>query len=133
MGGDTAWLTSALDAAYGAADGLGLLVDVIHEAWVGQDALGEPLPYAAPVLRRAFVQEGAIHVQKPDGQVITTKARVSFLGPVEPNGAEGRQEPVDPRDLITLPSGLVAHVIEVPGVLVNSASGAPYLRPVWLA
>ena len=130
--GDTAWLTSALATAYGAAADLGLLVDVIHEPWVGQDALGAP-SYAAPIQRQAFVQEGAMHTKKQDGQVVTTKARVSFLSPVEPNGAAGRQEPVDPRDLITLPSGLVCHVIEVPGVLVNSSTGAPYLRPAWLA
>jgi len=110
-----------------------LQVPVMHEAWVGADALGDDLPLAAPVSRPALVQEGVLHHKKPDGQVITTKARISFLVPVEPNGAEGRQEPIDPRDRITLPSGLTGHIVEVPGVLVDPATGRPYVSTVWLA
>jgi len=75
-----------------------------------------------------------MHHKKPDGQVITTKARLSFLAPIEPIAAEGRQNPIDPRDILTLPSGLTGQIIlEVPGVLLNPETNAPYVRTVWLA
>lgn len=131
--GDTAWLSGALDAAYSSAESLGLLSQVIHEPWIAGNDTDAVNPYGTAVARLALIQEGAMHVERPDGQVVTTKARVSFKGPVEPNGAEGRQEPIDPRDRITLPSGLVCSIVEVPGVLTNSETGQPYLRLIWLA
>jgi len=127
----TSILASAVEAARAGTEFL--QSDVIHEAWTGQDALGAPC-FAAPVLRKALVVEGAFHIQRPDGQVILTKARVGFVGPVEPNGAEGRQEPVDPRDEFMLhPDGPRLKAVGVPGCLISPDTGAPYSRTVWLA
>lgn len=127
-----AWLTGAVAVANAATQALGLQVDVVHEAWVRQkNALGDA-DYATPVSRPALAQEGVLHHPKPDGTVITTKARLSFLEPVPPNGAEGRQEPFDSRDIFTLPSGLSGHPVEVPGVLVDPLTGHPYVSTVWL-
>jgi len=130
MGG-TSILAAAVEAARAGTEAF--QADVIHEAWVGQDALGAPLPFAAPVLRKAFVVEGAFHVKGSDGQIITTKARIGFVGPVEPNGAPGRQEPIDPRDVFTLPSGLKVKSVGVPAVMIDAPTGAPLSRTVWLA
>lgn len=132
MGGLAAAISSAVTVVN--AQTASLQVQVIHEPWVGdKSGLGES-DYGSPVGRSALVQEGVLHHKKPDGQVITTKARISFLGPVEPNGALGRQEPIDPRDNFTLPSGLTGQIIlEVPGVLLNPETNAPYVRTVWLA
>lgn len=132
MGG-TAWLAGAVAVADAATQGLGFQVEVTHEAWIPQpDALGDG-EYAVPVTRSGLVQEGVLHHEKPDGQVVTTKARISFLAPVPPHGAAGRQEPIDPRDRFTLPSGLSGQAIEVPGVLVDPTTGHPYVSTVWLA
>jgi len=130
MGGLAASIASAVEAAD--AGTKSLQVDVVHEAWVGGDALGAPAPFASPVLRKALVQEGAIHHELPDGQVITSKAIISFLELVEPNGADGRQEPIDPRDKITLPSGMTGKIREVPGSMLNPLTNAPYVRVLWL-
>jgi len=126
----TSILASAVEAARAGTEFV--QSDVIHEAWTGQDALGAP-SFAAPVLRKALVVEGAFHVDGPNGQVITTKARVGFVGPVESNGAPGRQEPIDPRDVFTLPSGLACKAVGVPGALIDAPTGAPLTRTVWLA
>jgi len=131
MGGLAASIAGAVEAARASTESL--QVNVVHEAWVGQDALGAPSPFASPILRKCFVQEGAFHVKRADGQIITTKARLGFVGPVEPNGAPGRQEPIDPRDVFTLPSGLKAKAVEVPGAMTNPLTGQPYVRTVWLA
>ena len=130
MGG-TSILAAAVEAARAGTEFL--QSDVIHEAWIGQDALGAP-SFAAPIIRKALVVEGAFHFQRPDGQVITTKARVGFVGPVEPNGAPGRQEPIDPRDEFMLrPDGPRLKSVGVPAAMLDPLTGAPYSRTVWLA
>jgi hypothetical protein len=123
-------LAAAIRTAVAAANAqtASLQVNVIHEAWIGfKDSDGTP-DYATPVSRPALVQEGSTpHRRLPDGELITTRATVSFLGPVEPNGAEGRQEPIDPRDLFTLPSGLTGPLMEVSGVMIDPSTGRPFL------
>ena len=127
-------LAAAIRAALGAANAAtaSLQVDVQHQQWVGQDEAGGPT-YDVPVPRKAFLLEGASHAERPDGSVVVTKAKVGFAGPIEHHGADGRQEPIDPRDLFALPSGLEGHAIDVPGTFVNPETGAPYVRTVWLA
>jgi hypothetical protein len=122
-------IAGAVAAAH--AGTVGLQVEVSHEAWILADALGAA-SFAAPIPLTAFVQEGVLDVPKPDGQVMTTKARLGFVGPVAPNGAPKRREPFDPRDKITLPSGITGRIVEVPGTMLNPDTGAPYTRTVWL-
>jgi len=110
----------------------GLKVNVTHEAWIGHaDAYAGPA-YAAPVLLPALVQEGTNQRRLPTGEVITARACVSFLEPVAPNGAVGRREPIDPRDRVTLPSGLTGPLTENPGAMVDPTTGRPYLSVFWL-
>jgi hypothetical protein len=107
-------------------------VDVIHEAWIGGDGYGKPV-YAAPVIRKALVQEGTNqHRRMPSGDVITARAAVTFLDPVPPNGTPGRREPIDPRDRITLPSGLTGPIVEAQGGMIDPSTNAPYISSFWL-
>jgi hypothetical protein len=108
-------------------------VQVQIEPWIGEPlAFGGPPQYGPLVLAQALVQEGLQHTKRSDGTYITTRARLSFLDPaaVPPNGAPGRREPIDPRDIVTLPSGLTGHLQELPGVQINPATGQPYVRVV---
>jgi hypothetical protein len=109
-----------------------LQVNVTHEAWIGHaDGFGGPM-FAPPVALLALVQEGTNQKRTPTGETITTRACVSFLQPVPPNGATGRREPIDPRDRITLPSGLTGPLVENPGAMVDPSTGRPYISVFWL-
>ncbi len=108
------WLTSAVAAAASAMEGLGLLEDVQHEAWIGADSYDKPV-YDDPILLRGRVQEGSIQVRTVQGQEINVRACISFLSPISPNGASGRREPIDPRDRFTLASGYTGPIVENPG------------------
>jgi hypothetical protein len=109
-----------------------LQVTVTHEAWIGHaDAYGGP-DYAPPVSLSALVQEGTNQRRLPTGEVITARACVSFLQPVPANGAVGRREPIDPRDRVTLPSGITGPLVENPGAMVDPSTGRPYLSVFWL-
>jgi len=131
MGGLADVIRSAVEAAN--SQTASLQVDVVHQAWLApSNGLGEA-DYGPPVARPALVQEGVLHHEMPDGKVITTKARLAFVGPIPPNGAPDRQEPIDPRDRLILPSGLTGYIVEVPGALIDPGTGAPYVRTVWLA
>jgi hypothetical protein len=129
----TAWLTGAVAAVDAALEGLGLLGYVTHEPWIGfKDSYGDP-DYGSPISRKALIQEGTIpHRRGGDGDVITTRACISFRDPVEPNGAEGRSEPIDPRDRITLPSGLTGPIVSDDGAVINPTTGARSANTVWL-
>lgn len=111
----------------------GAAVDVVHEAWVGFKPGGYTEPdFAAPVLRKAFVVEGTDQVRQSGGDVITVRAHVAFRDPVPANGAPKRREPIDPRDRITLPSGLTGPIVDNPGATVDPTTGRPYVSAFWL-
>lgn len=119
---------SALLAADATATIQGTLT---HEAWIGQDQHGAPL-YAPPVSHLALIHQGTNQHRTLTGEVITTRACVSFLRPIAPNGTAGRREPVDPRDRITLFSGMTGPLVEAPGSMIDPATGAPFLSVFWL-
>lgn len=130
--GSPAWLTEAVATVDAALEGLGLIGYVTHEPWIGQDAYGDPI-YGSPISRKALIQEGTTpHRRSSDGEVITTRACISFREPLEPVGAEGRHEPIDARDLITLPSGLTGPLVSNEGSIVNPSTGAPTVNTVWM-
>jgi hypothetical protein len=67
----------------------------------------------------------------PDGREVVHRATLMFTQPVAANGAEGRREPIDPRDRITLPSGFAGVIIDVRGP-VDPLTDAPYVLRVEL-
>lgn len=128
-------LADAIRSAVAAASAqtAGLQVDVTHEAWIGHKAGGYAQPdYAVAVSRKALVQEGTNQIRLPNGDVFTARACISFLVPVLANGAAGRKEPIDPRDRITLPSGLTGPIVENPGGMVDPQTGRPFINTFWL-
>lgn len=107
-----------------------LQAEVMHSAWIEADAYGEPV-FAAAVGRLAIVEERVRERQLSSGRVIMSRAKVTFLRPVPPNGAAGRVEPVDTRDLIVLPSGNSWPIIDVAG-LVDPTTDLPYFGEILL-
>lgn len=110
------------------ANGVGI---VAHYAWTGADAWGKPT-YAAAVNRPAIWEPG--HQSKFDtntGGVVQVKGKLTFLDPIPPNGAVGRIEPIDNRDLIVLPDGTSGPIYRPEG-LYNPVTDAPFLIELWI-
>ena len=109
-------------------DGVGI---VAHHAWTGNDAWGKNT-YASPISRRAIWEPK--HQSKFDtntGAVVQVKGKLTFLDPIEPNGAEGRIEPIDNRDLLVLPDGTSGPIFRPEG-LYNPVAGAPFVIELWI-
>jgi len=100
---------------------------VMHEPWIGSDKYGKPI-YDNPVPRPALVDRRTASI---GGQQIVQNTSVTFIYPIQPQGAADRQEPVDPRDRITLPDGWTGPIVNVNG-LVDPLTGMPYLYQVSL-
>jgi hypothetical protein len=108
-----------------------LVVTVQYEPWVDTDGYGQRT-YGTTEERVAIVD---FRRQKftTEGSSETVQAVVvTFLDPFVANGAEGRQEPVDPRDRVTLPDGTVAPIVEVRGAAVDPTTNQPFMIEVVL-
>jgi len=104
---------------------------VTHEPWISNTSQGRPT-FGASSTYKAAVKDSIESVRDQQGEVVTEKGTVvSFLEPVAANGSLGRDEPIDPRDRITLPDGQVGVVRGVEG-LVDPGTGYPYLPVVTL-
>jgi len=109
-----------------------LQVNVTHRAWTGQSTDGYGTPeYASPVTRLAIVEQQQKPLFTLSGHEVMTFAYVCFVRPVAPNGASSRQEPVDERDLITLPDGRTGTIIDIKNFL-DPKTGRGYLTEIWL-
>lgn len=118
-------ISSAVEAVRIAVESL--RVEVEHEEWLEQDALGKA-DFDVPVTRMAIVQEGRRQLQTLDGRSVVVRAFVTFYPE-----ADGEAPPaVKVQDRITLPSGLVGTIIEIRDSMTNPATGAPYSRTLWL-
>ena len=107
-----------------------LQATVTHAAWTGADSYSKPT-YATAVPRQAIVEFKQRMRRLPNGEEVMQQATVTFLSPIAANGASGRREPVDPRDRITLPSGLTGPILDVSG-MVDPSTDAPYMLTVAL-
>jgi hypothetical protein len=103
---------------------------VRHAAWIGNDGEGG-YQYASAVQRPALVERKQKLVRKADGEQVLSTHVVTFLRPIKKNGAAGRQEPIDPRDRITLPDGTTSNILSV-NAFVDKDTGAGYLHEVYL-
>lgn len=107
-----------------------LQVLIVHEAWVGQDISTDPL-YAAAVEYPAIVELGPKPFRTDQGEVITVRAIVSILRPIVPiGGVPDRDEPLDGRDQITLPDGLIGPPIMGGGGVVDPSTQRPYAHRI---
>jgi len=102
-------------------------VEVQHEEWLQQDALGKPV-YDAPIVRLAIVQEGRRQVQTLDGRTVTIRAILTFYP-----ATNGEPVPImKVQDRITLPSGLIGIISEIRDSSTNPETAAAYVRTLWL-
>lgn len=134
------WLASAIETAGAALGALDLLVDVQHEAWIDADDTGKP-EYDDAVTLKAMVQVGTSQERTVQGEEIRPRACLSFFAPIEPNGADGRFEPIDPRDRLTFTVDGVTYdgqpIVDAVGSQLINQGGSPATatRPVltvWL-
>jgi hypothetical protein len=108
-----------------------LLVTVTHEPWIGNDLYGQP-QFAASEDRQAFVDYRQRKFTSEGGTETVQAVVVTFVDPFDAQGADGRQEPVDTRDRITLPNGRTARIIEVRGAAIDPTTNLPYMVEVVL-
>lgn len=109
-----------------------LQVAVQHQPWIGDDGAGTD-EYGTVIERRAVVNEKQRQVYS-DQKLVNTKATITFLVPfaaVTPNAGKERMNPVDPRDIFTLPDGLTGPTILADGLL-DGGTGRPYFSEVYL-
>jgi hypothetical protein len=108
---------------------LGFQPVVVHRAWTGQDGYGRAT-YAAAVNRRAVVDLTRRQRATVSGGIVTVIATVTILETVAPNGAAGRVEPIDPRDILVLPDGRTGPILSGPNAVVNPATGQPFFNEI---
>lgn len=106
-----------------------LQVTVQHRPWISQNGLGTDL-YGSTVRRKAIVSQREDSIEDR-GEIIRTIAYVLLLKPVTPNGATGRIEPVDKRDLFVLPDGTTGPIVKISG-FIDAGTNGPYLHEIWL-
>jgi len=106
--------------------------DITLAAWTGQATSGAKPTYATAVTIPAIIDQGPVAFRTAKSEVVTVKAVIHILQPVAANGAANREEPIDPRDKITLPNGTVGSPIMGASGLVDPSTGLPYSFSVGL-
>ena len=107
-----------------------LQANVTHEPWIDSGANGQPI-FDSAVSRPAVVSYNRTLIRTTEGEQVMQSATGMFLDLIEAHGAEGRREPVDPRDRITLPDGYKGPIVNVRGP-VDPDTNAPYFLEVAL-
>jgi hypothetical protein len=127
MGLGSSIFARAVDLVRSTTESLGFQGEVLHEARLGQDAVGEKA-YAAVVPRLACIAEGEQQLLTKDGRTVRTKAVITFF----PAAAGEAPPEIGLRDRLTLPSGLVGVIVEIPQTATDPETGAPLIRVAWL-
>lgn len=103
---------------------------VQHFAWTGQNIYGKAT-YAAPVSLKVIEEQEVRQHETKSGQSVMTRAKVTILQPITPNGAVGRDEPVDSRDKITLSDGTSGPIVDIVG-MTDPSTTRPFFVEVWI-
>ncbi len=106
-----------------------LQVQVTIRPWIAQDTFGKDT-FGSAKKYRALVEQGERQFKTQTGVMINVQATVTFLKPIVPNGADGRTEPIDDRDIITLPDGTTGPTMIGEPVVVDPKSSKPYFQVV---
>lgn len=104
---------------------------ITHEPWTSETGDGT-VSYGSPVTLRAVVDLTRKQKTTITGTLITVIATLTIVGDVAPNGATGRNEPIDPRDRITLPGGITGPIIGVPNAVVDPGTGRGFIHEITL-
>ena len=108
-----------------------LQATVTHRAWIGEDGYRKPT-YAAAVELTAVVEHKPRLIQRGEDRELVQAIVLTFVTPIAAHGANGRQEPIDMRDKITLPDGKTGRIVEVRGT-VDPSTSLPYMVEVVMA
>lgn len=103
-------------------------LDVTHEAWIGDDGQGTDA-FASPVTRRALVDLTKRRRMTANGREVMTFAVLTWLDPIPdtaPNAGKRREQPLDPRDVIRMPDGGTAPIVQTGG-FADSATGQAFV------
>lgn len=92
-----------------------LQVTVSHYPWLGQEGSGAPIFPTTPLLRVCLYERKQRRVATRSGREVVSEHQLTFLEPIAPNGATGRQEPIDERDKFVLPDGTTGPILRVEG------------------
>lgn len=92
---------------------------VTHEPFVSADVEGTAT-FGPAVSRRALVEWKQEQVRTPSGQLVMSKAKVTFLEPVT----------VTYLDQITLPDGTINGILSISG-FTDSKTNGQYFTEVW--
>lgn len=110
-------------------------MDITFKAWIGQSGSGKP-EYATPRTIRGLVDfagRGAMRYTSA-GVLIMQLCVIQFvdiIGDTTPNTGQDRSQPVDGRDILTLPDGSTAPVADTGG-FGDSGTGQPFALSVTL-
>lgn len=111
---------------------LPLHVDVVHNAWTGQDSRGDA-SYVTTT-RKALVERKQQLVRSIAGTQEMSKSYIAFLEEIEPTSpivAGTRTNPIDVNDVFILPDGSTGPVLAVDGFF-DGGTGVPYYSQVYL-
>lgn len=107
------------------------LQDVVQfSAWTGTGVYGEPT-YATAIPVKAVIEDKEYIWRLANGQEVMQKSQITILQPLDPNGATGRREPIDPRDKFVFPNGFTGPILNIDSV-VNPATHRGYMYVVAL-
>lgn len=93
--------------------------------WTGSDSHGAPT-HGTAVTFSAIVNRRVKPVRSVNGELVMSKAQIIILEPVAANGATGRHEPIDARDIPTLPDGDTGKILETEGLYDPSTHAGYY-------
>lgn len=116
------------DKITGASDGLQCEID--HEAWTGMDGYGKPT-YASAKTITALVSRRQVPIRTSSGETLTSRTQITIVQPLKANGTDGRTEPIDLRDRLTLPDGTTGKILDIQGFL-DPSTGRPFGHEVFL-
>lgn len=109
----------------------GLMVDVRHLAWIGQDGFDQPV-YAVAFVRKALLEDKQVLRATAAGENVLSRTKLTFLDPIAANGAENRREPIDPRDEFEIVEGQPLGPVLSSEGLIDPKTGLAYLYSVYL-
>jgi hypothetical protein len=126
-------IAGAVATAKGVVGGSGGVMDTVTiQFWIrdldefGSQDYSDPVPFEAIVVRK---QE---QVVKSDGQLGVSQTYLAFLEEIpDRDTGNGRKEPLDERDVITLSDGTTGPTLNIKG-LMDSVTHTPYYAEVYL-
>lgn len=100
------------------ADGLtsSLQTAVVYRAWIGSDGYGNNI-YDTQETIYAVVEKSNALVRDSAGNEVIAGNVITIPRPIQPNGAAGRKEPIDPRDSFFLQDGGGGPIVSVDTVI----------------